>query len=94
MEILRMNELKKSRSLSIYGAVLRKTSAFQEKIKQEQVGESQIVRGYCDVYHSFDPTNQNGKISQHRDPELGENSTSRKQTISFFVQARGNASGT
>ena len=31
MEILRMNELKKLLSLSIYGAVLPKTSAFQGK---------------------------------------------------------------
>ena len=57
MEILGVNDLMKGRSLSIYGGFLTTTSAFQEKIKQVQIGEFQEVRGYCDVYHPFDPKN-------------------------------------
>jgi len=55
MELLGTNDLMKRRSISIYEDVLTTTSAFQEKIKQVQVRESQERRGYCDVYHPFDP---------------------------------------
>jgi len=92
MEILhKQNELKTLQSIPIYGAVHPSNSdATREKSKRkEQNRESQIVRGYCEVYYSPDPQ-QDRKIKQHRDPKLGANSQLQNKTLSFSVQTWGN----